>query len=129
MHEYQSNVKMVRKLFYMTKFPAQQKKNSFQSLNIAVNRHDRKCALKQNPHNIHIWLLPHSPSRDAYTLDDTDTNLGHEHKKEHHEVEGAITPRKKKIKKNIKKQLKIHKIYYSTRKMYHVAICDKHRGI
>lgn len=43
-------------------------------------------------HFIH-WLLPHSPSRDANALDDADTNLGHEHKKELHEVKGAVTPK------------------------------------
>lgn len=39
--------------------------------------------------------LPYSPSRDTYTLDDADANLGHEHKKEQHEVEGTVTPRGK----------------------------------
>lgn len=39
-----------------------------------------------------LWLLPHPPPRDAYALDDADANLGHEHKKELHEVEGAVAP-------------------------------------
>lgn len=43
----------------------------------------------------YFWLLPYSPSRDAYALDDADANLCHEHKKELHEVEGAVTPKKK----------------------------------
>lgn len=42
-----------------------------------------------------LWLLPYSPSGDAYALDDADANLGHEHKEELHEVERAVTPMKK----------------------------------
>lgn len=33
----------------------------------------------------------YSPSWDAYALDDADANLGHEHKEEQHEVEGAVS--------------------------------------
>lgn len=43
-------------------------------------------------------FLPDSPSWDTDALDDTDANLGDEHKKEHHEVEGAVTPVKRKTK-------------------------------
>lgn len=43
--------------------------------------------------------VPYSPSRDTYTLDDADANLGHEHKKEQHEVEGAVTPREREKRK------------------------------
>lgn len=46
-------------------------------------------------------LLPYSPSRDTYTLDDADTNLSHEHKEKQHEVEGAVIPKQKEANKHL----------------------------
>lgn len=50
-------------------------------------------------YNVHFEYLPHSPSWDANALDDADANLGHEHKKEQHEVEGTVTPETRREKK------------------------------
>lgn len=36
--------------------------------------------------------LPHSPTRNANSLDDADHHLGHEDEEEGHKVEGAISP-------------------------------------
>lgn len=46
--------------------------------------------------SVKCWFSPYSPSRNADALDDTDTNLSHEHKKEDHEVEGTVAPLGKK---------------------------------
>lgn len=46
-------------------------------------------------------LSPNSPSWDADALNDADTDLSHEHKEEHHKVEGAVTPEEKKNKKTV----------------------------
>lgn len=37
-------------------------------------------------------FLPHSPARDAHSLDNTDHHLGHEDEEESHEVERAVSP-------------------------------------
>ena len=38
--------------------------------------------------------LPDAPAWDAYTLNDADHHLGHEHEEERHEVERAVSPKK-----------------------------------
>lgn len=57
-----------------------------------------------NVYFVHFFVcdyIPYSPSWDAYALNDADANLSHENKKEQHEVEGAVTSVKRRIKKNI----------------------------
>lgn len=40
-----------------------------------------------------LFDSPYSPSWDANALNDADSNLCHEHKEEHHKVEGAVGPK------------------------------------
>lgn len=59
--------------------------------------------------------LPNPPTRDADTLDDADADLGHEDKKESHEVEGTVAPVKNRRIKKYLKCIKNHSSYISSR--------------